>query len=134
MAFDDTENLFSYGTLQSEAVQLATFGRSLAGQPDRLIGYCVTLIPTGISISNHKLTATTGGTHHRNIQFTGIATDVVEGSVFPVTKHELEQTDAYERIADYKRVLVQLASGKTALVYLSTQPGTSKEKKRHDSN
>ena len=44
MAFDDPENLFSYGTLQSVAVQLATFGRRLAGKADRLIGYRVTLI------------------------------------------------------------------------------------------
>lgn len=36
MAFDDTENLFSYGTLQSEAVQLATFGRRLEGTVDRI--------------------------------------------------------------------------------------------------
>jgi hypothetical protein len=115
MALDTTENLFSYGTLQSEAVQLATFGRRLEGKPDCLIGYRVTLIP----INNHNLMATTGGTHHRNVEFTGIATDVVEGSVFPVTKNELEQADAYERIANYKRVLVQLASGASAWVYLS---------------
>ena len=119
MAPENTENLFSYGTLQSDAVQLATFGRRLDGTADRLIGYRVTLIPAGIPISNHNPMATNGGTHHRNIEFTGIATDVVEGSVFPVTKHELEQTDAYERIADYKRVLVQLASGDDAWVYLS---------------
>ena len=115
MALDTTENLFSYGTLQSEAVQLATFGRRLAGKPDCLIGYRVTLIP----ISNHNPMATSGGTHHRNIEFTGIATDVVAGSVFAVTKHELEQTDAYERIADYERVVVQLASGDSAWAYLS---------------
>ena len=116
MHFDDTENLFSYGTLQSEAVQLATFGRRLKGKPDRLIGYRVIMIP----ISNHKLMATTGGTHHRNIQSTGIASDVVEGTVFLVTKNELARTDAYERIADYERVLVQLESGVNAWVYLYT--------------
>ena len=116
MAFDNTENLFSYGTLQSEAVQLETFGRRLDGRADRLIGYRVIMIP----ISNHKLMATTGGAHHRNIQTTGSASDVVEGTVFSVTKNELEQADAYERNADYKRVLVQLGSGKTAWVYLNT--------------
>ena len=67
MPFDETENLFSYGTLQSETVQLATFGRRLEGLPDRLIGYRITMIP----ISNHKLMATSGATHHRNIQLTG---------------------------------------------------------------
>ena len=123
MAFDETENLFSYGTLQSKAVQLATFGRSLEEKPGRLIGYRITMIP----ISNHKLMTTTGAPHNRNIQFTGIASDVVEGSVFQVTKNELERADAYERIADYKRVLVQLASGRTAWVYLSAQPDINKE-------
>ena len=115
MAPENTENLFSYGTLQSEAVQLATFGRRLDGKPDRLVGYQLTMIP----VSNYKLSATAGATHHRNIQPTGSVSDVVEGTVFSVTKNELERTDAYERIADYKRVRVQLASGKSAWVYLN---------------
>jgi hypothetical protein len=34
----NVERLFSYGTLQDEAVQRATFGRTLRGTPDRL-GY-----------------------------------------------------------------------------------------------
>lgn len=34
-----TERLFSYGTLQLEAVQLAIFGRSLVGAPDVMTGY-----------------------------------------------------------------------------------------------
>ena len=39
------ENLFSYGTLQTDAVQLETFGRKLAGSPDVLSGYRLSLIP-----------------------------------------------------------------------------------------
>ena len=38
---DRTIWLFSYGTLQQENVQLATFGRRLEGRPDRLPGYAV---------------------------------------------------------------------------------------------
>src|SRR2546421_8858018 len=106
MAFNDTGNLFSYGTLQSEAVQLATFGRRLEGKPDQLIGYRITMIP----ISNHKLMATTGERHHRNIQRTGAASDVVEGTVFTVKTQELEKADEYESTADYGRVLVRLES------------------------
>ncbi|MGH9930587.1 MAG: hypothetical protein ACREA9_15365 [Pyrinomonadaceae bacterium] len=34
-----TEFLFSYGTLQLEAVQMATFGRLLAGTSDALSGF-----------------------------------------------------------------------------------------------
>lgn len=118
MAFDTTENLFSYGTLQSEAVQLATFGRRLEGKPDQLIGYRVTLIPIAVPNSEQQLSASLGATHHRNIQFTGIGSDIVEGTVFTVTKQELERADNYERVADYVRVLVQPASGKNAWVYL----------------
>ena len=110
-----TENLFSYGTLQREAVQVATFGRRLEGKPDILAGYNVTLIP----ILDQNVVATSGDKHYRNIQFTGNASDLVEGMVFKVTRKELEQTDAYELPADYKRVLVQLRSGTTAWVYLN---------------
>src|SRR5205085_1816301 len=71
----------------------------------------------GVTTSvNHKLMATTGATHHRNFQSTGVASDVVEGAVFAVTKQELEQADEYEKAAGYERVLVQLESGVSAWV------------------
>jgi hypothetical protein len=35
---------FSYGTLQQEAVQMATFGRPLEGQPDELIGFAQSML------------------------------------------------------------------------------------------
>ena len=34
-----TQNLFSYGTLQLESIQLKTFGRILKGHPDNITGY-----------------------------------------------------------------------------------------------
>ena len=114
MSTEDRENLFSYGTLQQEDVQLATFHRLLEGKPDVLIGYRVTMIP----IRDQSYVATTGNTHHRNIEFTGAASDVVEGTVFTVTRNELEHADAYEAGADYKRVPVQLKSGLSSWVYL----------------
>jgi hypothetical protein len=109
------ENLFSYGTLQEEAVQLATFGRRLAGKPDSLAGYIVRMIP----IRDQSVVASSGATHYRNVHFTGIASDLVEGTAFIVTMKELEQADVYEAPADYKRVLVQLRSGMSAWVYLN---------------
>ena len=109
-----TENLFSYGTLQTEAVQLATFGRRLEGKPDILVGYSLTMI----RIQDQDFVAMSGAAHHRIIQFTGIASDLVEGTVFTVTKKELEQADAYEP-ADYKRVLARLRSGIRAWVYVN---------------
>ena len=111
----DTEHLFSYGTLQRETVQLATFGRLLGGQRDALVGYRITLIP----ISDEKVVNDTGDTHYKNIKFTGDSSDVVEGTVFRVTKSELEQADEYEVDADYERVVVELNSGIQAWVYLN---------------
>ena len=109
----ETERLFAYGTLQQEAVQLTTFGRKLEGEPDALIEYILTMIQT----QDQNFAAASGSAHHRTIQFTGIASDVVEGTAFTVTKKELEDADAYEP-TDYKRVIVQLRSGIDAWVYL----------------
>jgi gamma-glutamylcyclotransferase (GGCT)/AIG2-like uncharacterized protein YtfP len=114
----ETEHLFSYGTLQEEAVQLATFNRRLAGQPDALDGYRLALIP----IQNQNVVARSSATHYRNAQFTGNAADCIEGTVFRVTQQELEQADVYEAPADYQRVLVQLRSGRKAWVYWNVSP------------
>jgi hypothetical protein len=110
----ESENLFSYGTLQTEAVQLATFGRRLEGKPDALVGYSLAMIP----IQDQNFVALSGAPHHRNAQFTGLVSDLVEGTVFRVTRKGLEQADAYEP-ADYKRVLAPLRSGMNAWVYVS---------------
>ena len=40
--------LFSYGTLQQQNVQLATFGRLLKGSPDSLVGFVQTLFEMAI--------------------------------------------------------------------------------------
>lgn len=39
-----TVRLFSYGTLQQENVQRATFGRLLDGTPDALMGYVSAMV------------------------------------------------------------------------------------------
>jgi gamma-glutamylcyclotransferase (GGCT)/AIG2-like uncharacterized protein YtfP len=110
----EAEYLFSYGTLQTEEVQLSTFGRRLEGKPDILVGYTLAMI----QIEDQNFVNLSGSALHRNLQFTGIASDLVEGMVFVVTKKELEQADAYEP-ANYKRVLIELRSGLSAWVYLS---------------
>ena len=109
----ERENLFAYGTLQTEAVQLATFGRRLEGKPDALVGYSLTMI----QIQDQHFAATSGTAHHRNLQFTGLESDFIEGTVFAVTRKELEQADAYEP-AGYQRLLAQSRSGMKAWVYL----------------
>ena len=110
----ETENLFSYGTLRTESVQLDTFGRRLEGKPDTLVGYRLTMI----QIEDQDFVVLSGSADHRNLQFTGITSDLVEGTVFRVTKKELEQADAYEP-AGYKRVPVELRSGTKAWVYMN---------------
>lgn len=109
----ESERLFSYGTLQSESVQLVTFGRTLAGRPDALAGYRLQMI----QIMDQEFVATSGAEYHRNLEFTGSATDFVEGTVLTVTQQELEQADAYEPDG-YERVRVNLRSGAEAWVYL----------------
>ncbi len=107
------EYLFSYGTLQTEPVQLAIFGRTVKGTPDALTGYRLTTA----HVQDQNF-VTQHGAEQRNLQHTGLDSDTVEGSVLTLTKAELEQTDAYEP-NDYERVLVQLRSGAKAWVYIS---------------
>jgi len=116
MSVEFTEWLFSYGTLQREAVQLSTFGRLLDGRPDKLPGYRITLI----AIDDPEVVASTGDTHYKNIQHSDVDADVVEGTVFSVTLSELELADQYEDEANYYRVIVELGSGTKAWVYLNS--------------
>lgn len=115
-----TENLFSYGTLQSASVQLKTFGRTLEGHPDVLIGYKFTLI----KIENEALIALSGMTHHQNITYTGNQSDAISGIVFIIKGTELKQADEYEEVSGYKRIRVELKSGKTAWVFVSSNTPT----------
>lgn len=112
-----TENLFTYGTLQTSAVQLSTFGRRLNGKSDALVGYSLRMI----RIDDCEFVAASGTAIHRNLEFTGNDSDIVEGTVFTITTSELEQADAYEP-AGYQRMLVQLRSGLSAWVYFLKPP------------
>lgn len=114
MTVNETERLFSYGTLQTESVQLSTFGRRLSGSLDALVGYRLRMI----KIEDQDFVVTSGAEYHRNLEFTGSASDLVEGTVFSVTQQELEQSDVYEPDG-YERVRVQLRSGTEAWVYLN---------------
>jgi gamma-glutamylcyclotransferase (GGCT)/AIG2-like uncharacterized protein YtfP len=113
---EPSEFLFSYGTLQDEGVQLATFGRKLQGEADSLPGYR----KGRIEIADPKIVAETGDTHYLNAEFTGLDSDSVPGTTFKVTGKELEQADIYEAPAGYKRVHVQLKSGTAAWVYVAS--------------
>ena len=116
---EEFEHLFSYGTLQIESVQLATFRRKLAGDPDTLPGYR----QTRIEIKDPGVVDAGGAKYHLNAQFTGRDSDFVAGTRFKVTWKELEQADIYEDAADYRRVSVRLKSGTRAWVYVSAASG-----------
>jgi len=107
------ENLFSYGTLQLEKVQLETFGRKLDGNADALPGYKLVMI----TITDDEFVIKSGTANHRSLQYTGNDSDVVEGVVLKVTRNELEQADSYEP-EGYERVRVQLRSGTNAWVFI----------------
>jgi hypothetical protein len=104
--------LFSYGTLQDKAVQMANFGRLLSGRPDLLPGY--TLVP--ITIDDAAVIALSGKSQHM-IAKRSSASDEVIGMVFEITAEELSAADRYE-VAEYTRVQVALESGAKAWVYV----------------
>jgi gamma-glutamylcyclotransferase (GGCT)/AIG2-like uncharacterized protein YtfP len=108
-----TVRLFSYGTLQQEAVQLANFGRRLKGAHDAMPGYRRTLV----EITDAGVIAQSGTNLHPIVSPSPDPADAVEGMVFEITAAELAAADAYE-VADYKRVEVRLRSGLDAWVYV----------------
>lgn len=93
--------LFVYGTLQDAQVQERVFGRVVAGIPDALDGY-------------RKGNITING----SVYFIAVedVSGAVDGLVLELTPAELSETDAYEG-DDYRRMRVQLRSGRTAWVY-----------------
>jgi len=93
--------LFSYGTLRDRDVQLANFGRELAGRPDVLPGYILRM-----------------GAEYANAIPTGNPEDAVPGVVLKLTEKEMAAADAYEEDADYRRIMVTLRSGIEAWVYI----------------
>ena len=113
MTDDKTENLFSYGTLREEKVQLSVFGRKLEGRDDSITGY---------RLERHDIThadaiAISGTNAHTILHSTGNVHDQIEGRVFRITKKELQLADDYED-ASYTRVAARLLSGGEAWVYV----------------
>lgn len=108
--------LFSYGTLQKKDVQLALFGRTLAGSADNLRGYKVSTI----EINDASFLAR----GEQKIQATAIISidenDSIQGMVFEVTEEELLIADKYEP-AGYERVQVVLESGKQSWIYIAVE-------------
>ncbi|HSK71354.1 MAG TPA: gamma-glutamylcyclotransferase family protein [Pyrinomonadaceae bacterium] len=104
------ENLFSYGTLQKEKVQLELFGRLLNGTKDILTGYKL----SSIEIKDESFLSK----GEEKYQLTAIPSkdDIIEGTVLEISEEELFLADKYEP-DNYKRIKISLKSGKEAWIY-----------------
>jgi len=109
--------LFSYGTLQEDAVQLSAFGRRLEGERDELVGF----EPSSVRITDPKVAAALGRTRHANVTFNGKQDSRVGGTVFDVSDAELAAADRFEAPFAYHRIEATLASGKRAWVYVGRE-------------
>ena len=98
-------------------MQLAKFGRRLAGEPDAALGFATATI----LIDDPETVALSGTDRHLIMASTGDPEDAVEGMVFSLRAGELEAADAYEAEA-YVRDAVLLRSGRTAWAYISAAP------------
>jgi hypothetical protein len=110
----ETVLLFSYGTLQDRKVQIACFGRELAGREDALPGYARRLVP----IDDADAAAPIGDSYYANAEPSPHLEDTVCGAVFEITGDELAAADQYEESARYHRISVRLRSGALAWVYV----------------
>ena len=114
---DETSQLlFSYGTLQLENVQEALFNRRLNGRRDALPAFKESVL----EIDDPATVEMSGKTHHAMATFTGNTSDSIAGTVFELTREEVERADGYE-VAAYKRVAVVLQSGVRAWAYVDAK-------------
>jgi gamma-glutamylcyclotransferase (GGCT)/AIG2-like uncharacterized protein YtfP len=104
--------LFSYGTLQQENVQLANFGRKLAGSKDSLPLYRV----GQLRITDQRVLKESGKEFHPILEYTGNSCDEVSGTVFELSNKEIALADDYE-VDDYQRVRATLKSGRSCWIY-----------------
>jgi gamma-glutamylcyclotransferase (GGCT)/AIG2-like uncharacterized protein YtfP len=84
---------------------LSTFGRRLNGNRDELRGFEQSLVKIG-------------DTGQKNVTVNGNDDARVPGMVFEITDAELVSVDSYEAAFSYRRMLVTLASGRQAWVYV----------------
>ena len=108
--------LFSYGTLRQREVQLLVFGRELEMTPDALPGFELGVV----RIVDPEVIATSGSDEHPILRRSDDPTARVEGVALVVTARDLASADAYE-VEDYRRIAVELASGRRAYVYVARE-------------
>ncbi|MDG6095508.1 gamma-glutamylcyclotransferase [Acetobacter sp. AN02] len=108
-----SEFLFSYGTLQLESVQTSSFGRILKGKADSMVGFKQDMI----EIKDEDVIRKSGERFHQVVVESSDPEDEVKGTVFEISKEELDAADRYE-VSDYRRISVTLKSGQEAWVYV----------------
>ncbi len=109
------ENLFSYGTLQKEKVQMELFGRTLQGSADMLRGYKTATI----EIMDESFLSKGEEKYQQTLIATADKNDIIKGTVLEITAKELLLADAYEP-DNYKRIKIVLDSGKEAWIYVAS--------------
>ena len=114
MSTSKPQYLFSYGTLQTERVQLELFGRTLKGTNDVLPGYRI----SPIQIEDKAFLARGESKDQKTLVRTDNHQDHVEGTALELAMSELLIADAYEPL-NYKRTRVQLQSGLQAWIYIA---------------
>ncbi|WP_084273418.1 DUF4286 family protein [Maribacter antarcticus] len=97
-----THYLFTYGTLQEEAVQLGVFSRLLPGIQDTLI--------------NYKIAVQKVANRYPTLEYTNNMKDKIIGKMYTLSPEELEKADTYEGEA-YERIKITLVSGNKAWAY-----------------
>ena len=110
------ENLFSYGTLQNENVQIKLFGRLLNGTKDILTGYKISLI----EIADESFLAKGEEKFQMTLIESENSSAFIEGTVFEISEEELFLADKYEP-DNYQRMRVKLRSGKEAWIYAAVE-------------
>lgn len=101
--------VFSYGSLQDERVQIATFGRRLWGEADSLPGHARRAVPVADA--------------RREIATVVLDEGDVAGLRVELDEAELARADRYEARDGYRRIAVTLASGRRAWVYVAADAG-----------
>lgn len=105
--------IFSFGTLQLEAVQRELFGRAVETTPASLGGFRI----GELRIQDHEVIRLSGTDIHPALIATGNLGDVVHGAILDVTSADLAAADHYERVS-YRRIPVVLQSGRDAWAYV----------------
>jgi gamma-glutamylcyclotransferase (GGCT)/AIG2-like uncharacterized protein YtfP len=113
MTSQSPHKVFSYGTLRQDNVQQALYGRQVETTDDVLEGWRL----DWVEIADLEVIAASGS-HRHPILRKGDAQDRVIGAYLQLTDEELATTDAYE-VKEYSRIVVTLASGVEAFVYVA---------------